>query len=157
MNSRWLRRCSWALLILLGIAYALWRLSARSESIQVRLTDGSMLRLEGIKYKSKSAALLSQRWIDQGRQWLAEHLGRAWLNDAFAPPDTLVVWVSLRDKQTGKAVPTPPFWSVSAVDSHGCRFGRWIPGWARGCCAELGYGNLWPQPRSRSSPGATVF
>lgn len=123
MNSRWLRRCSWILLILFGTAFAVWRLSARSEATQVQLTDGSILRLEGIKYKSKSAALPGYRWIEQGRHWLAERLGLTSLNDAFAPPDSLVFWVSLLDKETGKPVQTLPFWSVVAVDSHGCGFG----------------------------------
>jgi hypothetical protein len=123
MNSRWLRRYPWILLILVGIVFALWRRSARSESPQVLLIDGSILRLEGIKYKSKSAALPWHRWIEQGRQWLAEALGRPSLNDAFAPPDSLVFWISRLDKHTGKPVQPPSGWSVVAVDSHGCKFG----------------------------------
>jgi hypothetical protein len=102
------------------------------------LADGSILRLEGIKYKSRSAALPWYRWIEQGRQWLAESLGRTSLNDAFAPPDSLVFWISLLDKDTGKRVQTLPFWSVVAVDGHGCGFGIGDTGMGPGMLRRIG-------------------
>lgn len=138
MNSRWLQWCWWILFILFGAVFALSRLGARSRSAEVQLADGSILRLEGIKYKSKSAAPPSYRWIEQGRQWLAESLGRTSLNAAFAPPDSLVFWISLLDKETGKPVQNLPFWSVIAVDSHGCEFSVAESGLGPGMLRRIG-------------------
>ncbi len=141
MNSRVLRGSLWILLVLIGTALAILPLSARSRPTQVQANNGSILRLEGIKYKSKSTALRWNRWIERGRQWLAESLGRTPLNDAFAPPDSLVFWISLLDKGTGKALTTLPIWSVVAVDSHGCEFSTTVTGFGPGTLRLVGTGN----------------
>src|SRR5690242_18424841 len=88
----------WIVLFLLGglFCWGLW--SFKPQPCEARLKDGSTLRLECVRYKRKSASTPWQRWIEQGRNAIAQSLGRPVFNDTFAPPDSLVFWISLRDR-----------------------------------------------------------
>jgi hypothetical protein len=123
VNARWwLKRVGWLTFpIVVGLfVWAPWRTGTASR--EVRLKDSSILRLESIRFKPRSANSLGQRWMQKARMFIAQSMHRPFLNDAFAPPGSLVYWVSRHDAETGKTLPINPASSAMAVDSHGCEF-----------------------------------
>jgi hypothetical protein len=61
-------------------------------------------------------------WIERARGWIPRSFGRPVFDDTFVPPDSLVYWISRREKGTGGSVPINQPWSAAAIDSHGCEF-----------------------------------
>ena len=122
VNTRRVALAAWAALIVVVATGVVTVCRSTPTPPEAILKDGSILRLEGVGYRALSAELPARRWIAIGRAWLAQALRRPNFDDSFAPPGSLVYWVSRRDEVTGRPVPMNMLWSGAAIDSHGCEF-----------------------------------
>lgn len=109
-------------LLLAGLvaAVAYWILTPEAPS--VRLGDGSTLKLECVRYQRKDSEGQRQPWINTLRGWVAQKLGRPTFSRRGLQSDSLVYWISRREKETGNYMEFDWLSHVVAVDSHGCEF-----------------------------------
>ena len=101
-------------------ALAIWIRTPEVPS--VRLKDGSTLRLEFVGFQRKDSEGQKLRWLDPIRSWVAQKLGRPIFSRPGLQSDSLVYWISRREKDTGKYMGFDWLSHAVAVDAHGCEF-----------------------------------
>src|SRR5262249_2902536 len=87
----------------------------------VRLADGSTLTLEFVSYQLTDSGEPRRSLVGAARRWLIQKLGVPTFARR-APTNSLVFWLSRRQKDTGKYMEFDWLSHVVAVDSHGCQF-----------------------------------
>ena len=81
-------------------ALAFWLLTLKAPN--VRLKDGSTLRLEFVRYQRNGIEGGPRTRMDTVRGWLGKILGLRTYSRHFISPDSLVFWISRRQKDTGR-------------------------------------------------------
>jgi hypothetical protein len=111
---------------LAGVIVAAVCLMTKSSKPSVQMADGSTLTLERVAYLRRNALVQRLPWIGAFRAWFERQFSRMSFSRPL-PPDTLVVWLSCRQKGTGKFLDFDWLARAVSVDSHGCRFETMLP------------------------------
>jgi hypothetical protein len=108
------------LLILFAVGVAGFWL-ARPQGPSARLADGSTVRLERILLEPASTPNRTFRWWDKLREEIRRRLALPNFSRRLRS-DSLVVWLSRRDRESGRHIDFEGLAKLTAVDRHGCEF-----------------------------------
>jgi len=119
------------------LAALIFFLSRRSNPVEYKLADGSIVRLEKVTYGKEEKFMLQGGWLQRLRDAAVAYLPNKWAN-RFAGPfrsngkwwnnsvvhtnsDAIHIWVTRRDPLSGNYLDVK-INSAQLVDEHGCTF-----------------------------------
>jgi hypothetical protein len=124
-------------LFVVAVAAPLFFLSHRSNPIEYKLADGSILRLEKVSYGKRDKFMPREGWLRRLNDELLAHLpaklanrfinpsrsSSSWWNNSVVHSnlDALHIWITRRDPVTGNYLDVKMN-SAQLVDEHGCAF-----------------------------------